>query len=147
MSVYRTSDALAEDVLASMLTIEAAYRPGEGLSPELLVAGGRFLEACQRLLASGPPQYRVEVARLLPLTRLELDLLDQADVGTDSDASRDLAARLGEWLTRSPLLVDEHPVHVAEFLSRLWPSLGLWEDRLAVDALIQRTTGPAGAIR
>jgi|GEM_PF-5690526 len=135
---YRTSDALAEEVFQSMLTIEARY-PGE-LTSELLTAATGLIRSCVDLLQTGPPQYRAEVQRLLPLTQLELDLIDPAQLEANRNAAEDLAARLGRWITRSPIHVDERPVHVAEFLGRLWPSLGVWEDRMAVDAMIDRAT-------
>lgn len=137
-TAYRTSDALAEDVFASMRTIEASYQPGQ-FTPELLVAADRLVRSCMTLLATGPPQYRVEVTRLLPLTQLELDLLGPGNLKANTRAYHDLVARLGEWITRSPMSVDERSVHVAEFLRRLWPSLGLWDDRVEVDAMVDRS--------
>lgn len=137
--MFRTSDEYAEDTLRAVLTIEAGYEPGR-VTPQLRDAARTLVDSCLGLLAGGPEQYRVELRRLLPLTQLELDLLGPASREIGSIATADLVERLGEWATRSPISIDERSVHVADFLGRLWPSLGLWEDREAANAMIERST-------
>ena len=141
---YRTSDELAEDVLRCMVAIEATAGHAR-VTPDLRAAAHDLLRACLRLIDSGPPQYRVEVGRLLPLTQLEQDLLHAADPAGDPMAAEHVATRLAQWVGGGPIELGDRTVHVADFLERLWPSLGLWDDRIAVDAMIARKTGLAAA--
>lgn len=129
-----TVGQLAERVLERFLAVQRFDEPkAAGLPANELVHG------CLRLGAKFPAQTRRCFEACLPFTRLELALLRHG-VGDDGPAEREIALRVWEWATRSPVFVDEANVHAGDFLCQLSVHLDLWSQRrAALDAAARLT--------
>lgn len=115
----------AERVLTAFLALQAGNEAGPPSSRDAAV---ELLTASFALLRRFPQQTRADFVSVLPLTRLEQELLLHARLDHPGVAEA-LAKRLAEWATRSPVFIDEANVHAADFLTRLVPHLDRWELR------------------
>lgn len=126
----------AERLLAAFAVLQAVS-DGDDTDPVVHNAALAFVGGCQALMAKLPGQSRVEFASTLPFSRLERDLMRQ--VPLDRPETLDvLSERLRQWASRSPVFVEEAPVHAAAFLEALAPYLDTWDLRQTAAILSDR---------
>jgi hypothetical protein len=97
-----------------------------------------LLMSCLRLAEKFPREARGPLVAALPFSGLEVQLLQSVPREADATLQFQIAQRIQEWITRSPVFVDESRVDVADFLMRLRPHLDSWDERAQVDELIDR---------
>jgi len=130
-----TVGELAERTLLGFLALQQV---------ELDVASGQqvaleFLATADALLGRFPSQTRRHLATQLPFSSLERGLLSFVELA-DQSTLRALTTRLHEWANRSPVVVDEVPVHAADFLKELASHLDTWASRQAALTTADRLT-------
>lgn len=129
----------ARDALRCLARIETGYRP-DASSDDLDHAVSAFMRSCFDLMVQFAPNARAAFARVLPLTELELAMILDQEILDNPRVSNALTRRLGEWATRSPVFVDEAPVHIITFLAHLRPNLDTWWEREQVDEALARAS-------